>query len=311
MKIGIFTGPQNVAWPELRDLWLHADAAGYDSAWTWDHLVALHGTIDDAHYEGWTLLAALAAQTEHLTVGHLVTANTFRHPALLANMAVTVDHVSAGRLVVGIGTGYYAEEHDRLGLRLPPQAERAEMLAESVAIMRGLWAPGRFSFAGRHYQVADAPCEPRPVHGSIPILIGGAGGRTMRLAAAVANHWNLPDGQYGIDIERLRTKVEALERYCEEAGRNPAEIERSMSLTVFVDTDAAALERRYSAFRSYRGWDDETTRRHCVLGTPDQVVEELRAFEANGLDHFMIHLVPGSNYGDLLTFTEACLPHLR
>ncbi len=311
MKIGIFTGPQKVSWPEIRDLWLHADAGGYDSAWTWDHLVALHGTLDDPHYEGWTLLAALAALTTRLQVGHLVTANTFRHPGLLAKMAATLDHVTDGRLVVGLGAGYYAEEHERYGLRLPPAAERAEMLTEAVAVLQGMWAPGRFDFEGRHYRFADAPCEPPPVGGSIPILIGGAGVRTMRLAAKAAQCWNLPDGQYGIDLPRLRDKVDALARYCEEAGRDPAEIERSMSLTLFVDDDSRSLERRLSAFREYRGWDDETTRRHCVLGTPEAVVEQLRQFEAAGLDHFMIHLVPGVNYGDLATFTEACLPHLR
>ena len=311
MKVGIFTGPQKIGWHELRDAWLHADRHGYDSAWTWDHLIALHGDLDDPHYEGWTLVAALAALTSHVQMGHLVTANTLRHPALLAKMAATVDHVANGRLVVGIGTGYYAEEHDRYGIPLPDKVTRAAMLRESIQVLKGMWAPGRLTFAGEHYHITDAPAEPKPVTGNIPLLLGGAGERMLRLTAQEADIWNLPDGQYGIDVERLRTKVETLERYCDEIGRDPAEIEKSMSLTVFVDPDAAALGRRYDAFHAYRGWDEATTRRHVVLGSPDQVIEELKAFEAVGLDHFMIHLVPGSNFEDLAIFSDLCLKHVQ
>lgn len=311
MKVGIFTGPQLITWEELKAAWLHADAAGYDSAWTWDHLIALHGDLDDPHYEGWTLLAALAALTKHVRIGHLVTANTLRHPALLAKMAATVDHVSDGRLIVGIGTGYYAEEHDRYGISLPDKVTRAAMLRESVQVLKGLWAPGRFDFQGEHYRITNAPASPKPVRGDIPLLLGGAGERMLRLAAQYADVWNLPDGQYGIDIERARTKVETLSRYCEEIGRDPAEIEKSMSLTLFVDSDPAALKRRYDAFHVYRGWDEATTRRHVVLGSPDQVIEELKAFEAVGMDLFQFHLVPGSNYEDLQIFSDLCLKHVQ
>jgi alkanesulfonate monooxygenase SsuD/methylene tetrahydromethanopterin reductase-like flavin-dependent oxidoreductase (luciferase family) len=186
------------------------------------------------------------------------------------------------------------------------------MLLESLEILRGLWREPRFTFHGRHYRIEDAPAEPKPVQaGGIPILIGGAGERMLRTAARHADVWNLPDGQYGIDHARLRTKIEALERYCDEVGRDPAEIEKTMSLTIFVDEDERALEQRYERFKAYRGWDEETTRRHCVLGTPPQVIEELRGWEAIGLDHFMLHLVPGSNYGDLEIFTETVLPHVR
>ena len=311
MKIGIFTGPQKVSWQELRDLWLHADAAGYDSAFTWDHIVALHGDLDDDHFEGWTLLAALAAITKNVRIGHLVTANTLRHPALLAKMAATVDHVSNGRLLVGIGTGYYAEEHDRYGIALPDKVTRAAMLRESIQVLKGLWAPGRLSFAGEHYSITDAPASPKPVRGHIPLLLGGAGERMLRLTAKEADVWNLPDGQYGIDIERAQTKVQTLERYCEEIGRDPGEIEKSISLTVFVDPDPAALKRRYDAFHAYRGWDEDVTRRHVVMGSPDQVVEELKAFEAVGMDLFQFHLVPGSNYEDLHIFSDLCLKHIQ
>ena len=276
MKVGIFTGPQKIGWHELRDAWLHADRHRYDSAWTWDHLIALHGDLDDPHYEGWTLVAALAALTSHVQIGHLVTANTLRHPALLGKMAATVDHVSSGRLAVGIGTGYYAEEHDRFGIPLPDKVTRAAMLRESIQVLKGMWAPGRANFQGEHYRITDAPAEPKPVNGSIPLLLGGAGERMLRLTAREADIWNLPDGQYGIDVERLRTKVETLERYCDEIGRDPAGIEKTMSLAVFVDPDAAALKRRYDAFQAYRGWDDATARRAGVTGRGGRGAEGVR-----------------------------------
>ncbi len=311
MKVGIFTGPQKISWAELKAAWQHADANGYDSAFTWDHIIALHGDLDDDHYEGWTLLAALATITENVRIGHLVTANTLRHPALLAKMAATVDHVSNGRLMVGIGTGYYTEEHDRYGIPLPDKVTRAAMLQESIQVLKGLWAPDRLTFAGEHYRITDAPASPKPVNGRIPLLLGGAGERMLRLTAKEADIWNLPDGQYGIDVERARTKIETLSRYCEEIGRDPAEIEKSMSLTLFVDTDAAALKRRYDAFHVYRGWDEATTRRHVVMGSPDQVIEELKSFEAVGMNLFQFHLVPGSNFEDLEIFTDTCLKHVQ
>ena len=311
MKIGIFSGPQKVSWPELRDLWLHADAAGYDSAFTWDHIVALHGDLDDPHFEGWTLLAALASITKSVRIGHLVTANTLRHPALLAKMAATVDHVSNGRLIVGIGTGYYAEEHDRYGIPLPDKVTRAAMLRESIQVLKGLWAPGRLDFQGEHYRITDAPASPKPLNGRIPLLLGGAGERMLELTAREADVWNLPDGQYGIDLERAERKVKALEAYCDAIGRDPATIEKSFSLTLFVDPDEKAVKRRYDAFHAYRGWDEAVTRRHVIMGTPDQVVEELKAFEAVGMDLFQFHLVPGSNYEDLHIFTDTCLKHFR
>lgn len=312
MRIGIFTGPQGIAWSELRDAWLHADAARYDSAWLWDHLVALHGDLDDAHFEGWTLLASLATITEHVTIGHLVTANTFRHPALLAKMAATVDHTSNGRLVVGIGTGYYAEEHDRYGIPLPSKADRAEMLAESVQILRGLWTEPRFSFAGRFYTITDAPAEPKPLQKPWPpILFGGAGVRLMRNTARYADRWDLPDGAAGVTPEHFRAKLELLHGYCEEIGRDPAEIATSTSLAPIVDRDPARVRERFERLKAFRGWDEETTQRHTLAGSPDEVLEQLGAWEAAGVDELLLTLVPGVNYGDLETFTTDVLPHVR
>jgi alkanesulfonate monooxygenase SsuD/methylene tetrahydromethanopterin reductase-like flavin-dependent oxidoreductase (luciferase family) len=311
MKIGIFTGPQLATWPQLRAVWLHADENGYDSAWLWDHLVALIGPLDDPIYEGWTLLASLASITENLEIGHLVTANTLRHPTVLAKMAATIDHTSGGRLVVGMGTGYYAEEHTRYGIDLPPKKERAEMLAESVQILKGMFAAGRFSFAGQYYTVTDAMAEPRPLQDpGPPILLGGAGERLLRNTARYADRWDLPDGSAGVTREHFASKREKLERYCEEIGRDPAEIEKSTSMSVIVDNDDKAAQKRLANLRAYRGWDDEQTRRHTIVGAPDFVAEEIAKWETVGVDHFLLTLWPDT-YGDLELFTAEVLPELR
>ncbi|MGI9658820.1 MAG: LLM class flavin-dependent oxidoreductase, partial [Gaiellaceae bacterium] len=141
MKFGIFTGPQNVTWTEMREVWELADRSGFDSGFVWDHLIPLFGDLDNDQLEGWTVLSALAMVTERLEVGHLVLANTFRHPAVLSKMATTLDHATGGRVVLGIGTGYYPAEHESYGLGLPSKKDRAEMLSESLEIIRGMWSP--------------------------------------------------------------------------------------------------------------------------------------------------------------------------
>lgn len=311
MKIGIFTGPQNVAWSDLRAIWEQADAAGFDSAFVWDHLFPLHGSLDDDQLEGWTVLTALAMLTKNLEVGHLVLANTFRHPGLLSKMATTLDHATNGRLVLGIGTGYYPAEHNSLGLPLPPKKERAEMLSESVEILRGMWAPGRFSFEGSYYTIDDAPANPGPVQSPHPpILLGGAGERLLRNAASYADRWDLPDGAAGVTPEHFRMKRERLEGFCDEIGRDASEIEKSTSLLLIIG-DEGDVRRRVAGVQEFIGWDDDQTRRHVLAGTPEQVIEQITRWQAAGVDHLLLSLWPTLNYGDVEVFAETVLPAFR
>ena len=312
MKVGIFTGPQHVSWPELRDLWQYADGAGYDSAWLWDHLMPLHGSLDGDHLEPWTLIASLAALTQTVQLGHLVTANTLRHPALLAKMAATVDHVAEGRLVVGIGTGYFVEEHGRYGIPLPDKETRAAMLAESCQILKGMWSPGRLTFAGEHYRITDAPAEPKPVQGAgLPLLLGGAGERLLKNAALYADMWNMPDGKGGVWPDRFREKHEQLQRNCEAIGRDPGEIEPTLMFRIIVDEDERAVQRAWDSMKELRGWDEEQALRHCLAGTPERVVEGIREWERAGVRHLMVALMAGVNYETVPVLAETVLPHVR
>lgn len=311
MKFGIFTGPQNVTWNEMRDVWQTADSSGFDSGFVWDHLIPLFGDVQQDQLEGWTVLSALAMVTERLEVGHLVLANTFRHPAVLSKMATTLDHATGGRLVLGIGTGYFPAEHESYGLALPSKRERAEMLSESLQILRGMWEPGRFTFEGTYYTVKDAAAEPPPVQQPRPpILLGGAGERLMRNVARYADRWDLPDGAAGVTPDHFRMKWERVKALCDEIDRDAGELETSTSLVPIIGDDGD-VARRKKELQERIGWDDGQIERHTLAGSPDQVVEELHAWYEAGVDHLLLSLWPRFNYGDVEVFAETVLEHFR
>lgn len=305
MKFGISTAPQNIGWSEIRDVWVRADALEFDSGWIFDHILAISGNIEDPILEVWTLLAALADATSQIRLGSLVTCNTLRHPALLAKMTATIDHISNGRVILGIGAGYFEPEHELFGIPLPSTRERSEMLEESVQIVRGLWSEGRFSFAGEHYEITDAPLEPLPVQPTIPILMGGGGEkRTLRVVAEHADLWNMPPGGIGITPESYGQKYGVLLDWCEKVGRDPSEIEPHLAFPVFVDEqESKALERKRRLAESM-GMDEPLASRHILAGTPEQVTERLREFEEAGVRHFVMGVRPWLVEGDLELFAE-------
>jgi len=303
MKFGASTGAQRVSWPQVRELVLRADRLGLDSFWSFDHLLPLGGDIADPVLETWTMLGALAEATERIRLGTLVTANTFRAPALLAKMAATVDHLSGGRLTVGLGAGYYPVEHEAYGLAFPDRPRRAAMLDEACRILKGLWGPEpRFSFEGEHYRLVDAPFAPACVQpGGPPLLIGGAGERhTFDTVARYADQWNLPDGSTGITPERFAQKWAVLQRRCAEVGRDPATLETNIGLFVILDPrHDRALERRRQ-FAAAQGMPET----RISAGDPSALVEEIRAYEEAGVQHFVITVLAAINDDALELFAE-------
>src|SRR5688572_12847084 len=199
LRIGVCTD-QHLPWPVLLERWQMLEAFGFDSVWVADHLlpwwIDRHvqrvpwddgRNRDDSDYlEGWTLLAALLARTERIRGGILVSNNLFRHPALVAKMAATVDQISGGRFELGMGAGWFEREHAAYGFHYPSARERVDRLAEALEIISSLMREERATVEGRHYQVRDAPFAPRPVHGRVPILIGASGPRMLRLTARYA-----------------------------------------------------------------------------------------------------------------------------
>ena len=239
-SFGIMTAPSQVAYDDVLRVWREADGIPQiEHAWLFDHLMPLGGDPNGPTFEGWTLLSALAAQTERLRLGVMVTSNRFRPPAMLAKIAATVDVISGGRLEFGIGAGSRPDvplarrEYAAHGLPFHDAAHAVKSLAEACTITRRLWTEtAPFDFQGDYHQLTGAFCSPKPVQQPHPpILIGGQATPTLRVVAEHADRWNMPGGS----IEQAIARSATLDRLCAEIGRNPAEITRSIVLPASYD----------------------------------------------------------------------------
>ncbi len=229
MRYSFKVWAQEATWVQLRDIWVEADKGGFwDMVWLNDHLYPPKAPEHLPIMDGWTLFAGLAAITDRIRFGTMVTANTFRHPVILAKQAVTLDHMSDGRLEIGVGTGWHEGEHHRFGIELPPLKERFEMLDETFTILDGLMRNQIYSFDGKHRTITDAHFEPKPIQKPRPpFVIGGTGPKkTIPLAAKWADQWNFPD--FTTDPDLFSNRLERLHEACEEIGRNVADIEISV-----------------------------------------------------------------------------------
>jgi probable F420-dependent oxidoreductase len=210
LKVGVDLPPQHTSMAEYRDAWLRADALGVDSIWNWDHFFPLSGDPDGAHFEAWTTLAALGAQTTRAAVGCLVLSMSYRNPALLSAMAKTLDHLTGGRLILGLGAGWFERDYAEYGYDFGTAGGRLKNLERGIEIIKARWA-------------AD---EPKPVRGTIPILVGGGGEKvTLRIVAQHADLWNGGDTP-----EEFRHKSAVLDDWCRKVGRDPAAIERTVTV---------------------------------------------------------------------------------
>src|SRR5689334_12101959 len=274
VRFGLQLWSQQTDWAAFRDAAVAAEDAGWDSIWTWDHLLAIFGPWEQPIFEGWSVLAALGPLTQRVRLGLMVGANTFRNPGLTAKLATTLDHVSGGRAVLGIGGAWFEREHDAFGFETWGSGfgERLDRLDESVMLLRRLLDGERVTHEGRFYTMRDALCEPRPVQPHLPILIGGSGPKkTLRTTARYADAWNA-----GGDLEDLRRKDATLRERCAEIGRNPDEIERTVSIDLAIRDDARearrVLEQAAAANGDPRDEDDESG----YVGTAAEVAERLR-----------------------------------
>jgi alkanesulfonate monooxygenase SsuD/methylene tetrahydromethanopterin reductase-like flavin-dependent oxidoreductase (luciferase family) len=261
-------------WPEVRDVALVADGAGWDRLYLADHFMG-DGVIDPAEVptlEVTAALAALAAATDGIGLGTLVLGNTYRHPAVVANWVVTVDRVSGGRAVLGLGAGWQANEHAQYGIDLPPPGVRIRRLAEACEVITGLLRSPPVTFDGESYRLDAAPCQPGPV-GPLPLLIGGRGDRMLGVVARWADEWNL-----WADAARFVERRAVLHAHCERIGRDPAAIATSaQALVLLTDDDAEA-----------RAFVERNAARVSVAGTPGRITDFIGALAGAGLDEFVV-----------------------
>jgi F420-dependent oxidoreductase-like protein len=240
MRFAIKTSPQNTEWADMLAVWQAADEIElFESGWTFDHFYPIFSDSSGPCLEGWVTLTALAQATNRLRVGTLVSGIHYRHPALLANMAATLDIVSGGRLEIGIGAGWNEEESGAYGMRLGSLKERSDRFEEACEVLVGLLTQETTTFQGEHYQFTDARCEPKGVQKPHPpICIGGSGEkRTLRTTAKYAQHWNFVGGT----PEEFARKRDVLYAHCADVGRDPGEITLSSHVRLGPDGDYAKV----------------------------------------------------------------------
>jgi len=241
LRFGIKTAQQNTSYESILRVWLEADSIPtIEHAWAFDHFILLGPDPTGPQLEGWTLLGALAAKTERLRLGLMVTGNTYRHPAILANIAATVDVISNGRLDFGIGAGWNEMEHTMYGIPLYTTGERIRRLGEACEVIKLLWTETRTNFNGKYYHLKDALCEPKPLQKPYPpFVIGGSGEQlTLRVVAQYANIWNFVGGS----VETFCHKNEVLKQHCAAIGRDSASIERSIQWPINYDNAGEARD---------------------------------------------------------------------
>jgi F420-dependent oxidoreductase-like protein len=234
LTFGIKTAQQDLSWDEMVQVWRAADETpNIEHAWLFDHFAPINGNLDGPCMDGWTALGALAVETKRVRLGLMVTGNTYRHPAVLAKIAATVDVISNGRLDFGIGAGWNVYEHESMGIPLYAAGERIRRFGEACEIFKSLFTQHLTTFEGRYYTLKDARCEPKPVQKPYPpFVIGGSGEQlTLRVVARHADIWNFGGG----DPEQFKHKVRVLHDHCAAIGRDPSEIALSIQTTVFPD----------------------------------------------------------------------------
>lgn len=285
MRFGFWLDTSNT-FEHMQHVCRVAEAAGWDGIWAPDHFMPPpegypmktgypdgQPELADVN-ESWMLLAGLAATVPRVRLGHLVAGNTYRHPAVTAKMAATIDRISGGRFVLGLGAAWQENEHRRYGIPYGTVRERADRLEEACEIITGMFANKRTDFAGRHYQLDGAPLAPKPV-GPLPLMIGGAGERrTIPTTARFADEWNTWGGP-----DKLISKMAVLDRACEAIGRDPATVERSAALLMGLRDDAATPAEQARGLAASHP---------LLVGTVSQIGETLADYNAAGVDEIII-----------------------
>jgi F420-dependent oxidoreductase-like protein len=282
----------------IADTAVAAESSGFDSFWVMDHYhqIANVGPETDPMLEAYTLLAGVAARTSRIFLGSMVTGVTYRNPAFLAKVVTTLDVVSAGRAILGIGAAWNESESRAYGYDWPPVAERFERLEDAIRICRSMFTTERSTYRGTRHHVDGALNVPQPVQPGGPKLLIGGGGerRTLRLVADYADMWN----GFG-DAATIRHKLDVLERHCADVGRDPSEIVKTRLGTIIVGADEAEAERRKTAWQTEKGVDDEGLGMRLTWGSPDSISERVRPFLDAGLDGLIVNMPTGSTPQDV------------
>jgi F420-dependent oxidoreductase-like protein len=279
VQFALFSPQAGQSWHQMEERAHRCEKLGYHSIWLVDHMWS-PGMPDLDHHECLTLMSGLAAKTEKIRIGTLVMCNSYRNPALLAKALCTVDHISNGRLEIGYGAGWMAEEYKGYGYEFPPMPVRLKMFEEGLHIMKLMFTEKKATFKGRHYTVDEAACNPKPVQTPHPpITIGGSGEKVMlKLVARFADRWNCPAG-----YQSFEHKFNVLKKHCQDVGRNVKDIDISEQLLVCIGQNDAEVEQKWKMAQMLKPF--VTT---GIKGTPKQLIEEFKKRIAMGITTFTI-----------------------
>lgn len=299
VQFGVMLPQIKRGWDETRAAAVEMDRLGYHSVWVNDHLYGIPMPSIPI-LEAWTTLAAVAAVTSTVELGTLVTPIGFRNPALLAKMVATLDTIANGRVIVGLGSGWFAQEFSGYGIDFPPVQDRLRQLDEGVQLMRRLWSEEQVTFDGRYYKTEDVYCAPKPPRRP-PILIGGGGEQVLlKLVARHADLWN----NLAVNLGQLAAKVAVLHRHCEAVGRDPATLRISQQTMVVIGSDPAdAQAKADKAQRIYGGHMGSG-----VAGTPAQCIEQIEALARQGCSLIMIEFFGRDVREPAQLFAETVMP---
>ncbi len=268
--------PSNLEWSEVADLSRLADAGAWCGIWFADHYMPntfSEDIVDGDVYEAWAILPAIAAITSSVRLGPLVAPTSVHHPALLANRAATIDRISNGRFVLGLGAGWQINEHKAYGFDLEAPGPRVKRFEEGIAIVRSLLDQERTTFHGEVFDVTDAPCQPAPIQRPLPILVGTSGARMLRATARFAQEWNTW-GSPALAAENMA----GFRAACEAVGTDPSSIRCSVQALVFMSDDASRLDK----------WRETVDLSRAIVGTPAEVRDRVAEYEAAGFDEFVL-----------------------
>ena len=309
VSLGVHIGQQNLPIADLRALWRRLDGAGVDWISVWDHFYeAPFQDGSQPHYEALTTLGALAADTAHARIGCLVFYVGYRNPALLAKAATTLDHLSGGRFELGLGAGWHIHEASAYGYPFPDIGTRLDMLDEAAAVVRRLFQEPRVTFSGRHFQVDDATCEPKPLQGRLPLWIGGLGERrTLEVAARRADGWN---AAY-VSAAEFRRLNRVLDGWCEAEGRDPDTIRRGVNVAFHMALDDAGLERERARIVADWGRQAERILGGSLLCTPNEAAERVHEYAASGAAAVNVALRAPWNQDALDAYVDEVIPAIR
>ena len=311
IRFGVQTGQQGVEWERMRDFWSKADSWGYDSLWAFDHFYPIF--VPDPTgpcMESWTLLGALSQQTRRARIGALVNGNTYRNPCLTAKMAATLDHASGGRLNLGLGAGWFELEHRSFGIDFKTIMGRLQALDEACEIIKGMFTQEKTTLKGKHYNVVDAVCNPKPLQKPHPPLMIGAHGErvALKIVAKHADMWNTTNA----DPDEMKRLIGVIERHGDTVGRNTDEIEKTVMIAMSYNPPKPRAEMITGLVAMMAQTTPEKARDRIVIGSKQECIDKIERYAKAGVTHFIfMQAWPMVVDDEVQAFAEEVIPSFR